>query len=429
MEKIHNIFPNTNEVEGSYSPFSHVIKLECINQKEFESYKKNTKPTLKQIEVYSIYIHELTHWYGHHSTIWGQNNLIEQYNAMNALLDKDIDELWRVKSFFDSCKRDRFEDYYFDIFLKDYDFETGKWAIETSSSLTFDIHGRVNPKRPINLINYVSPEDESIARIPISTEALLEVRALHHEFNFKINELKRSFKGKKLEHEVSQFNTLVDDLLHSKELLIYNCIAHFTMLKTDQNKLDNIFGTASLVSNFSLNFPKELSSQIKLYPTKVKGQMEHFRQMLLNREQGFLFYNLIMNARDIDFNKDVNGDDILSKSNLPNVSEFKSIALKEMKENLNKLIKGPFYQRAVQRIEKGIQIFEKYEMSSLNYNYMFEVDDTFCPVLEYKDTNPQFQEIPNSSWIDKPKLTFEEHISLYSFMELKFFKFISACKN
>ena len=429
MKRYFEIFPNKNGPLGSYNPFTHVITLNCIDQESFESRDINSPSSEDDIRINGYYAHELTHWLDHHTTIWGQLNLIYQYNAMNARLNGRIKDLWRIKHYYDSCKRDCFEDYFATIIDPEYDFSKGKWAPQTSSTPTFDIDGNINPNRPINIITYTSEDNREIAHIPIYTESILEVRALHHEFSFRAAEIKEKYTEPQKSAAFANLNIEIDNLLYDVAMLKYNSIAHFTTMRTNQIKLDNIFESSSLIGNLSLNFPKKLTDRILLFPTENDMQRQHFQQMLLNREAGFIYYNLIMNSKDLDYNSTIDVNAILHKSELPDILEYTKLVISEMKNNLNHLIQGPFYDTAKKRLEKGIEMVEKHGISSLNYLYFQESDESLRPIVRYRDTKATIKEIPEDTWMEKEELNYEEHMSIYLFMLTKIYDFIGACKN
>ena len=81
-----DLFPNLS-VEGYYDFFSQAVFANALKLDDFHSLKP-LEDIRAHEKVKGIIIHEVTHWLDHTSTLWGQTNLIDLYNAITSRLSE-----------------------------------------------------------------------------------------------------------------------------------------------------------------------------------------------------------------------------------------------------------------------------------------------------------------------------------------------------
>lgn len=381
---IKKLFPNTSTL-AYYSPFGQHIVLNSIEQNQYENaikdfYNPSNLPIIKTIS------HELRHWRDHHSTLWGINNLIDVYNAINARLLNNPDNFHYISKFIKSAKKSDLTEYYHTI-LSSYKVTKGglywKWNLTVGSR--FDHDGIINHNKPIPFVRFLNPENnEVLSRTPLSNTSLLETNAVFEEIKIT-NEI-----FSKLDDDVRIVETQLMDAeyfrwVYNQELTLYSAIAHLVSSITGATDIISTFKTSNEISNLLLNLPDKFYQCIPINPYfKEFGE----KNKLLNAEKsnGHTFLNLLLNYTDknkhevFDFNK------LLEASNLPCKADIEKQVAIEFDNSKNNVIDGPFKHVVIKKIDNAIKYFEKLGLDSAN-SPVIDFLEYDKPTLIFGDTD------------------------------------------
>lgn len=430
MRKYTQIFPNNNATLAYYDPFSQLINLCFIDQVKFENYQNKRIINEDSLYANSIYAHELTHWFDHNSSIWGQENLVLLYNAINARLTNNTNEFWRIKYYYDHCKTESQSSYYTQIKNPEYDlFNVKDWGLMKIPSARFDIHGKVNNSKPLLHIQIINRDETEIARIPLTIAALLECRAIEHEFEIRANTIKSFFKESDREGAFLRLNEDLNQVLFDPNMILYNIVFHLTGFAFSSYDLSKVLYTANLISNIALNFPKSCLSQLKKIRRKETELQNRYDLLLNNFDRSFIFYTILENtAEAMQFEDDVNIEKILKHSNLPKKEEFKELIAEEMKSNLDNLIDGPLLFHAQKIISNGIQLNKDKALEDYIFLSFPSVKKEFVPKVMYEKSHfPKSSSESLEELIQNEHRSFEQHYYLFEFMKEKVYEFVDAC--
>lgn len=431
MKKNKNIFPNRDEPEAYYDQFTQYINLCKVTNQEFIKLKQNKIVNEENNLIWSTFTHELTHWFDHTVTLWGQKNLQLLYNALNARSLNNAKEFWRIKYYDDYCKTESLQEYYTLIDKPDFCLKQDGWYLDKHCANRFGLTGTENDESPMFFVKFIDCNDDQIARIPITVASLLECRAMHNEFTLRLDNIASFYNETKKDIGRMKLNRDFYNILYDPNLLLYSVVGYLTMFKCSMVDLNKIYNLSSIISNISLNFPQSLITNIKRIKREGLEIQKYYDKLIDKCDRGFIFYTLLENCTDLNFNKDVNIDEILKCSNLPEEKIFKDIVIEEMKLSKESLLDGPFKKDFERTVSKGIEIFSKSNLDGLVLKYIQYTDDVFCPKIMYKDNDPELFSISSNDTIEtlalKENKSFEENYILYKEMESRFDQFIYAC--
>lgn len=356
MNNFLNIFPNTKTI-ASYDTFNQFINLSSFDFDEFQEARKkpNTEQSIYQL---SVFRHELAHWIDHISTLWGNNNLLQLFNSLNARATNSINDFWRIKMFADSAKSDIYFDYFTEIYSQIDGSVKDRWKFNITAGYKFQSNGYTDNKRPILFVRFKSSKDESIARVPITIASILEVIATKEEFKTKFASLglvediaTRTILQKQYQDELF-------GLIYNSNLTLYSVISHLTANLNNQTDVIWTLETASSIGTVVLNLPNENINKMKPSQFGIQGVDERVGDFISSADKGFSFYNLLLNLVSEKGESNYSTEDLLSASGLEDVKTMEEKVISKMEKNISELIPGPFYDMAKSTMESGIEIFK-----------------------------------------------------------------------
>lgn len=360
---IKKLFPNTSTV-AYYSPFGQHIVLNSIEQSQYEDAIKDFfNPS--NLNIIKTLSHELRHWRDHHTTLWGINNLIDIYNAINARLINKPEDFHYISKFIRNTKKSDLTEYYH---TKESSYDVQKnglyWKWNLSVGSRFDHDGRLNHNKPIPFVRFLNPENNNtLSRTPLSNSSLLETNAICEEIKITItifNKLEKDeliVATKLMEEEYFKW-------LYNQELTLYSAIAHLTSSITGEKDIISTFNISNEISNLLLNLPEEMYHNIPINPYLSEfGEKNKF----LNNQKsnGHTFLNLLLNY--VDKNKEHNKfniNQVLEASHLPYREDVEKDVLENLKELKHKVIDGPFKHVMIKKIDNAINYFQKMGLDS-----------------------------------------------------------------
>jgi hypothetical protein len=356
MNDYFNIFPNTKTI-AYYDTFSQFINLSSINFDEFQEARKEPY-TEQSIHQLSVFRHELAHWIDHTSTLWGNNNLLQLFNSLNARATNSINDFWRIKMFSDSAKSDTYFDYFTEIYNQINGSIRDRWKFNITAGYKFQSNGYTDTKRPILFVRFKSSKDESIARVPITIASILEVIATKEEYKTKFASLGLidDFVTKTILQK--QYQDELFGLIYNSNHTLYNVVSHLTANLNNQTDIIWTLETASSIGTVVLNLPNEDINKMKPSHFGIQGVDERVGDFISSADKGFSFYNLLLNLISEKGEGNYSTEDLLSASGFEDVKTMEEKVISKMEKNISELIPGPFYNMAKSTMESGIEIFK-----------------------------------------------------------------------
>ena len=387
MNSVKSIFPNIS-TEAFYNPTDQTITLRYITEKSLSSALNNI--SYGNMTVLQTYIHEICHWKDHHTTLWGINNLVKYYNALNARLNNDAYSFYYIPSYIKDEKLSLLTEYYHTI-ESNYDvIDHGKlWKWDTSIGLRFTYDGHFNDKAPILFINFRNPDTgERLSRIPISVSSILETKAMADEFLSNMHYLKEMGIMER-EIELSIIKRKAMKWLYNPQLTLYSAIAHLSSCLSDRGDIIETLRFARDVANIALCMP-EKHYDLLCVNNEFDAYMDRSDQLKKNRDIGFLLMNLIYNYRDACCDKTIYSiNDLLNASNIPSLDILQNEVVEEFNNLKQSVIEGPLHNIMQKKLDNAISYFSNNGFDLNNFNSLsfvkYEAPRIICSDTKFGD--------------------------------------------
>lgn len=431
MKRYYNVFPNSKKI-ASYDPFNQWIDLSSFDAKDFPLGGFAELKTKEQVFKLAVFTHEMTHWFDHIGTLWGQQNLVRLFNALNARATESLSEFWRIKYYYDFCKKDTYNDY----FLEQYSSINGsvfqRWKYQITSGIKFNSIGNLDYDRPILMVRFSSHDDKPVVRIPVTIASILETNAIFQEVKAKIAGSNMISDIVEKNIALREFTDDIKNLLYNSSLVLYNVNTHLYANLRRLNDILQALQDSSQIGNFVLNFPDSYYDKIKVIKSGDNSFDDRLPKFISSKDKGFLYYCLINNLVVGAGNKEVTLENLLSSSDLGDSETLDSSIKDEMGKNLNNLIDGPFYNIAKALIEQGIELYKQRGLMGNNSNSFDSfVSMKLKPKLMFGDTLYDDSNFNIIDALDKLKnnqnLDIETEYYLFEFYRKKFDEFINIC--
>jgi hypothetical protein len=426
-------FPDTQTL-GYYSPMGNYICLnEYKNETEFQTALQN--PSLDK-NKFSVFIHEMQHYYDNVSTLWGVQNLYKLFRAYDAVIKYDEYEFYKFREVELNFKRDYFLDYYTETYSNIIGNSNDRWGFDITSGVRFSPDGKINEDLPILFVKFSSSKKEKISRVPLSVVSLLETTATYSEFNFLLSEalkLESPFR----ENQIKSISSKFESLLYNPELTLYSVAVHVVSVNLQISDPIKGYEFSSLFAKIALNIPSNLFQTIKIHSEfDIKEQWKHrAKKMLENQERGFAFYLLVKNYVAVfgTDTKQMTVENILKASNLPTEQEIEKAISEEIqaldlqilleKNNLNRgFIDKVFWGNKFREVTG---IGQQNAMTDLS---KFERDK---PYLIFQETYFEYENLNLETIIDKlmrqQKINIDEWFRFYTWCEKRIDSFNTIC--
>lgn len=355
-KKFINSFPNL-EQEAEYNQFFQIIQFNFISEPEFFTIQSEEVNETNYLTAGTIR-HELTHYWDHIGTLWGQRNLVLLFNALNAYATGNIEEYWRIKALHQQCRRDVFSPYYTEVYKEHQGTFKEPWATEISSGVRFDVNGKVDHQLPLLFVRCYKSDGTDLARTPLSVASLLETNAVFEEFKLKssfVNQLEEE----KQRNEKEFLYEEIEDFFYATDLALYNVAAHLVTKTHGLTDVIEVYGLASALSSISLNLPENLINSIRIKVLFTQTLDERLRAMADNGDRGFAYYRLNENLADSFRGEPYSLHNVLEASGLPDLNTLELSIIEAMTLNIAEITPGPFNWFGQTLLNYGIRLFTK----------------------------------------------------------------------
>ena len=426
-------FPDTQTL-GYYSPMGNYICLnEYKNETEFQTALQN--PTLDK-NRFSVYIHEMQHYYDNVSTLWGVQNLYKLFRAYDAVIKYDEYEFYKFREVELNFKRDYFLEYYTETYSNIIGNSNDRWGFDITSGVRFSPDGKINQDLPILFVKFSSSKKENISRVPLSVVSLLETTATNSEFNFLLSEalkLESPFR----ENQIKSISSKFESLLYNPELTLYSVAVHVVSVNLQISDPIKGYEFSSLFAKIALNIPSNLFQTIKIHSEfDITEQWKHrAKKMLENQERGFAFYLLVKNYVAVFGTdpKQMTVENILKASNLPTEQEIEKAISEEIQAlDLQILLeKNNLNSGVIDKVSWGNKFREVTgigQQNTMTDLSKFELDK---PYLIFQETYFEYENLNLETIIDKlmrqQKINIDEWFRFYTWCEKRIDSFNTIC--
>lgn len=434
--KTWKLFPNLSTL-GIYDFFSQTVVAESIDFNAFNKAMRILKTKNEKFDclgyhdinkVFSVIIHELTHWLDHTSTVWGQQNLALLFNAFNSRENNNPYDFWRITEVFATIKRLFLSDYYSTVELTpELAYDNKPWIFQNSIGLEYGYDGRLREDRPILFARFTSHDGTNICRIPLSTAALTENIATYDELVVATYFLNRINDSDQRIIESKEFERSLMSRVYNTELAMYfaytHCIAQILGLKD----VGEACKVSSALSTLCLNLPRSIFKSI-ITPTKLSGFNGRFEYLKQNQNLSFAYLVIAENGCN-DYKGDIGEwlEKSLHKSGLPGLRELEMLALKEIETIEDNCIGGSLSYRLKELLSVGRRNFEKRGIFGERFNPVSllknECELEFPPVLLGDLSYVQVGQLPLEQTFSNHEDWWETSVRI----ENKLKEFLNAC--
>lgn len=356
VSKAWRLFPQVT-MRGYYNPVSQTITLAEFERKHFDNFKKNNLYESK--DFFKVYMHELTHWFDNLSTLWGQNHLINIYNALNAFANYDENYFWYIVKAKSEIQRSFHATYYTTL-------EEGAklewnglpWIYQLSCGYEFLSNGRLNKNRPIVFTRFFNSDKLYVCRVPFSVSSLTETNATFVEQDTElkfISSLKET--DKMIENRIITDN--YKKQIYDSSLAVYSVGAHYLANQLKIKDIIEAYKLASSLSIFTLNLPDELFDKI-IIPKEFEEWGDKNQSLIKNKDRGYAYIAICKQSAVYSDTMSIKEwlNSTLSNVGLPDVEEINKITLQDMDNLKANIIEGPYTDTINYLLEIGKHNFK-----------------------------------------------------------------------
>lgn len=347
------VFPN-NKTIAKYVYLSQTIHLEKYDRQKFDLSISAHKKVL---------MHELTHYLDHITTLWGANNIVKIFNALNARLIEDGQQLYHIVRLANEQKRLTLKSYYKTI-SKDASQYSEKWNMQHSVGASFDKNGILNELNPIIFIRFNDDSGNLLSRVPLTIESLFESRAMACEFLVDIDENKKSNNSDEAYVAKAILEKDCLEWLYDINLSEYTVAAHFVAVEYGTSDILDTFFQTFLFATLALDVPNCYFKQIKCDEEIAFFMHGRDNAFISNCDRSFLFYVLVKNAAKagVRITRE-NINDVLLCSNLPPWEDMLHTIQRELIDIYQKHVVGPFSEMYLAKYNQSNNWFKNFTFS------------------------------------------------------------------
>ena len=337
-------FPNTTTT-GHYEFLSQTVVADSIEFNHIQQISSSSNNAELMRKVYGVFIHEITHWLDHTSTLWGQQNLVSIFNAYNAWTNQKEKELWHISSLFSELGR---------VHLADYYTEEGKeaktpwngqnWQYGYGCYVMYDNNGKVREDFPFIATKFSNSEG-LIKRVPLSIVSLIEANAVAAELYLEGRVIIPIIRSSMTEEQflVEGKLSTQDSMkkLYEPDLALYSVATHCLANTLGVDEIFSAYELTSALATLCLNLPTKVFHKLKI-PTDIENLFgNRVLSMLDICDRGFAFYILAQHSKQHSYENISEWLELTVKSaGLPSLSHLQELARREMSRLNQKILSG-----------------------------------------------------------------------------------------
>jgi len=363
-------FPNLRE-EGRYEFLTQTIFVNSVEQRHLQALKTNPKDPILIRKIWKVFIHEITHWLDHTSTLWGQNNLVTIYNAFNAFENEKEDDLWRIIKLFSESSRNHFADYYEvngPAMVND-DWSKIPWCYEYSCGLQYGSDGKPRLDRPFITTRFSNFDGTLIKRVPMSIASLIETIATAAELQIELpvlTLLKSYLKEDEFLIEFNLFQKALSDRIYDPHLTVYSVAAHCLANSIRTKDIVLAYKYSSALASLCLNLPSQAfeqlgTSYIKRLPLEIHEIIaKRASEMIALRDRGFAFFVLSQYVPETNFSNIPDWlENTVKSAGLPPLDTLNKMIIDEMSKLDQGILDGDLAPRLTKLLGIGRENYAK----------------------------------------------------------------------
>jgi len=283
-------------------------------------------------------VHEITHWSDQVSSVWGQDYLVNLFNAYEAANANHEDQFFKVLEQYDEERRILFPHYYHVQEKNARPHDKNKpWQIGFSAGQEFNADGFINPARPIFFVKFGdNVTNELVARQPITIGSLLETTATWAELRAGLATL-RLIPSDERTVETSLWTGERLKALYEPSLTVYTAPVHMLARFANTTDLLHAYERGAILANVVLNLSGEHFDCLK-HPDNFAPFGDRQAAFARARDRGYAFAVLACHASKIDFDQPSRKwqAEVLQRAGLPSYENI----LHDAYAHLNNLGRG-----------------------------------------------------------------------------------------
>lgn len=252
---------------GSFDFFTNTICLDSITIRDYDSFQRAlaTNEYHYLAKVIPLAVHEYTHFVDSTSTLWGLKHLLKMSNAYesNDAMGGREEGFYKAKEFLEHVRSLRLPKYY--TVVDKHNIPQMPWKYSVTIGKQFGLNGRISEK-PILFVNFANPDEDFLARSPISTVSLLEASAMSNELFAKLDLINTLPPGNK-EVEMKIFERDNIKYLYNHTITEYSVCVHILANHLQCRNAIAAFAICSILVRITLNFSR---STLKRVAKKAK---------------------------------------------------------------------------------------------------------------------------------------------------------------
>ena len=369
LSKNSSVFSST-ETLASYDLYSQTITLDSVDSKKF--YDSQTGDAKEQI--LKLVAHELTHFYDHIGTLWGQKDLLQFFKALKSCFKRDEYDFHDIVKYEAKSRRAFFSSYHKTIhnIASDEELKITPWKYDFSTGTEFNSKGEVDENFPVLFCTFLTHNDKKIARVPVSILSLIEVNAIFTEQSLNQYNLQIMDEDAKIvELQCEKKRQL--EFIYNKNLTEYSVVAHLMANIKDVKDIYLAYRFAALLSRFCLNLPEQYFNLVQV-PKELEPWGRRNNSLLHIKDRGYLFLVLCYWSPQISSTTVFETwiEETVESCGLPDIVTIKSLIIKEMQKAERSILEDSpfrfeegsnFTDRFAYLLGIGREIFEKYGLS------------------------------------------------------------------
>ena len=298
---------------GSFDFYNYIISLDAVTPRDVLEASKcggtlaqGSPLSVDQFhvldKVYSLAIHEYTHFVDASSTLWGLRYLKLLDLGYQAYGNPDgVIRFPAAKALHDFGRSIAWPPYYTEKYGQG-DPGNRPWRAQITGGRVFDTEGRPT-ERPIIFTQFSDKDGRRIVRSPISTVSILEASAMAQEFNFRMSGLAMLGDFERI-IEMQDTNKKIFDYIYHPDLTEYSVCAHLFANHQQCQDVSIAYSCIGMLTRRVLNFPRVATPVVDAHIGAVLHEIngwspaseptELVRAAIARHDVGGLFYLLVL---------------------------------------------------------------------------------------------------------------------------------------